>query len=131
MFPNLLTTNNIRQQNIDKGSDSSAQSCKCNSIGYKGDTMNSESSIRFPADFSYITAEEELTIQGGTEIEAIDSIVSNITKSIDTKRDIINEASKSNRLFFTNFLHNFDNSKVKNVLNIHLSSINKIRPILL
>ena len=42
--------------------------------------MNSESSIRFPADFSYITAEEELTIQGGTEIEAIDSIVSNITK---------------------------------------------------
>ena len=80
MFPNLLTTNNIRQQNIDKGSDSSAQSCKYNSIGYKGDTMNSESSIRFPADFSYITAEEELTIQGGTEIEAIDSIVSNITK---------------------------------------------------
>ena len=80
MFPNLLTTNNIRQQNIDKGSDSSAQSCKCNSIGSKGDTMNSESSIRFPADFSYITAEEELTIQGGTEIEAIDSIVSNITK---------------------------------------------------
>jgi len=58
-------------------------------------------------------------------------IKNTIAKSIDTKRDIINEASKSNRLFFTNFLHNFDNSKVKNVLNIHLSSINKIRPILL
>ena len=47
--------------------------------------MNSESSIRFPADFSYITAEEELTIQGGTEIEAIDSIVSNITNKQSLK----------------------------------------------
>ena len=44
--------------------------------------MSSKDSILLPTVFSYISAEESLAIQGGTEIETIDSIASNITKII-------------------------------------------------